>query len=136
MEILDKKKLVSVAIKNVTDIVNLAIEHDNSQNILVIYDQKSGLSDLLFAAYSAAFPDAKFVDFNDAGKEEVLSSIAEMVENDLVVLIQSTDFRLDKFRIRIHLFERGIKVIDHMHLTRNSEESYITYINALSYDAE
>lgn len=136
MEILNKQKLSVIAEKNITDIVNLAIEHDHAQKILVIYDLESGLSEILFTAYKASFPKANFVHFNTTEKEKVLAAIEQMVENDLVVLIQSTDFRLDKFRIRLHLFQKGIKVIDHMHLSRNPQEQHETYLNALSYDPQ
>jgi leucyl aminopeptidase (aminopeptidase T) len=53
-----------------------------------------------------------------------------------VVLIQSSDFRLNEFRIRIQLFQRKLKVIDHLHLYRNTPDSWETYIDALAYDAE
>jgi hypothetical protein len=35
-----------------------------------------------------------------------------------VVLVQSTSFRMDAYRIRIELFKRGLKVIEHVHLSR------------------
>jgi leucyl aminopeptidase (aminopeptidase T) len=57
-----------------------------------------------------------------------------MQPNDLVVLIQSSNFRLDDFRIRLHLFQKKLKVIEHMHLYRNSESVWDVYINSLAYD--
>ena len=130
------EQLVQIAQTNVSDIVNLAIEHDMQKKMLVIYDLDSDLSKILFEAYKNSFTEAVFVNFNDEGKEKVLSEFEILEEKDLVVLIQSADFRLDQFRIRLHLFERGIEVIDHMHLMRNSPETHLTYINALSYDPE
>jgi hypothetical protein len=44
-------------------------------------------------------------------------------------------FRLDAFRIRIHLFERGLKVIEHPHLVRVQDNEIATYIASLNYDA-
>jgi aminopeptidase len=134
MEIQNKDILLSLAEKNVSDIVHLAIEHDGNKNMLVIYDLETGLSNILFESYKNSFPNGNFVNFNDTGKEKVLETLASLEEKDLVVLIQSTDFRLSEFRIRLHLFERGIKVIDHMHLSRNNEETWQTYINSLAYD--
>ncbi len=130
------EQLVTVAEKNITDIVNLAIEHDSEKKMLVIYDLDSDLSKVLFEAYNNSFEDAIFVNFNKEGKERVLEEFEKLEEKDLVVLIQSADFRLDQFRIRLHLFERRVKVIDHMHLMRNEPETHLTYINALSYDPE
>jgi aminopeptidase len=51
-----------------------------------------------------------------------------------VVLIQSTSFRLDAFRIRVELFKRSLKVIEHPHLERMTGEEALTYIDSLAYD--
>ena len=136
MEDLDTTQLVAEATKNVTDIVNLAIEHDTDKQMLVIYDTEDELTRILTTAYKTAFPDAIYIDFNKVEKEEVLAAMADLEEDDLVVLVQSADFRLSEFRIRLHLFERNIKVIDHRHLMRNTPDSYTTYIGALGYDPE
>jgi leucyl aminopeptidase (aminopeptidase T) len=57
-----------------------------------------------------------------------------MQPSDLVVLIQSSNFLLDAFRIRLHLFQKKLKVIEHTHLYRNTEDVWDVYINALEYD--
>lgn len=136
MEIATAENLLTQATKNVRDIVEIAIEHDPAQQVLVIYDTDSDLSNILFAAYQVVFPNATFIDFNKVDKQVVLDAIAGLSAKDLVVLIQSNDFRLNEFRIRIHLFEREIKVIDHQHLSRNTTDSYSTYIGALAYDPD
>ncbi len=129
-------QLVQQAIKNVRDIVDIVIEHDASKQALVVFDTDSDLSAIVVSAYREVIPYAQFVDFNKVDKQIVLDAFAGLSEKDLVVLVQSGDFRLNEFRIRIHLFERGIKVIDHQHLARNTTNSYATYIDALSYDQE
>jgi aminopeptidase len=55
-------------------------------------------------------------------------------KGDLVVLIQSSNFRLNDFRLRLNLFNRGLAVIEHMHLYRNPEASWPVYIDSLAYD--
>jgi hypothetical protein len=50
-------------------------------------------------------------------------------------LVQSTNFRLEAFRIRVELFKRGLKVIEHVHLTRMQGAEVGYYIDALAYDA-
>jgi hypothetical protein len=52
----------------------------------------------------------------------------------LVVLIQSTNFRLEAYRIRIELFNRSLKVIEHPHLSRMQAAEALRYIEALAYD--
>jgi len=127
-------ELTARAIKNVTNIINLAIEHKPSEKALVIYDTRYGLTDILTAAYRTALPDARFIDFDTTEKEEVIAAFDACVPGDLVVLIQSSNFLLDAFRIRLHLFNKKFKVIEHLHLHRNTEDVWDVYINSLEYD--
>ena len=129
-----EEHLVQIASVHVNDIVHKAIEHQPDQNMLVVFDEESRLSRILTHAYKASFPDAQFLEFKEDNKAAILDAFETMQEKDLVVLVQSADFRLDEFRIRLHLFNKGIKVVEHRHLLRNAEETDETYINALSYD--
>lgn len=55
--------------------------------------------------------------------------------DDLVVLIQSMNFRLDDFRIRIELFKRKLRVIEHVHLERATDARQMEiYVDAMAYD--
>jgi aminopeptidase len=56
------------------------------------------------------------------------------VASSLVVLVQSTNFRLEAFRIRVELFKLGLKVIEHVHLSRMPGAQGDHYIEALAYD--
>lgn len=129
------QELQGVATKNVADTLRLSIQHtDGVGRALVVYDTNYGLTDILTAAYRSALPSAKFVDFDTVTKEEVIAQFDALEPGDLVVLVQSTNFLLSEFRIRLHLFQRGLKVIEHMHLTRNEEAVWDVYINSLEYD--
>ena len=125
------------AVKNVTDILNICIRHDaTTESALVVYDSNSELAEILLLAYREALPHAHFVDFDQSNKEEILREFDQMRERDLVVMIQSTNFLLNEFRIRLHLFNHKLKVIEHMHLARNTEDMWTTYIDALAYDID
>lgn len=126
--------LLTRAIKNVGDIVSLAIKHTPPEKALVVYDTRYGLTDILTTAYRTALPEAQFIDFDTTSKEDVISAFDAMNPGDLVVLIQSSNFLLDAFRIRLHLFNKKLKVIEHLHLHRNAEEVWDVYVNALEYD--
>ncbi len=127
--------LIEKATKNVRDVVTIALEHDASHKALVVYDTEDELARILTQAYRNVLPDAEFIDFNTRTREEIIEAFNALAPRDLVVLIQSSDFRLNEFRIRIQLFQRKLKVIDHLHLYRNTTESWETYIDALAYDA-
>lgn len=134
MNEIERKNLVDVAEKNLRDIVTLAIEKKPGESALVVYDTQHGLTSILTEAYRRVLPDARFVDFDNTPKDEIVSLFDEMRERDLVVLVQSSNFLLDAFRIRLHLFQKKLKVIEHVHLHRNSEPVWDVYINALAYD--
>jgi hypothetical protein len=93
------------------------------------------LSQTLYAAYRNNLPDAQFIDFDTVEPAEVLAAFAQLRPSSLVVLVQSTNFRLDGFRLRVELFKLGLKVIEHVHLSRMSGEQCGHYIEALAYDS-
>jgi aminopeptidase len=66
--------------------------------------------------------------------EAVLDLFRTLAPGDLVVLVQSSNFRLDGFRLRVELFKLGLKVIEHVHLSRMPGEQGEHYIDALAYD--
>jgi aminopeptidase len=126
--------LVEKATQNIRDILSLSIKYTSDASALVIYDTKSGLTDILHSGYHAALPNAVFKDFDTLTKDEILELFAGLKPSDLVVLIQTSNFRLDDFRIRLHLFNLKLKVIEHMHLYRNDESVWDVYIDSLAYD--
>lgn len=127
--------LLEKAIVNVNDILNICINHDQSRRSLVVYDNDFGLTQLLTSAYKSVLTDnADFVDFNSKTREEIIDLFNSLQKDDLVVLIQSTNFLLNEFRIRLHLFNLGLRVVEHMHLARNDESVWDVYVNSLEYD--
>lgn len=129
-----QEALTLMAAHHLQDIVREAIKHSPSEKTLVIFDTQSPLSRVLTEAYRRALPQATFVDFESEPPEEILARFDRLKAGDLVVLVQSTNFRLNEFRIRIELFRRDLKTIEHIHLARMSEAQYKTYIQALAYD--
>lgn len=126
--------LQKTAERHIQDIVNLVFCHTSKQQALIVYDARSQLSSCLTLAYKAILPDATALHFDQCDPEIILNAFETLDAGDLVILIQSTSFRLSKFRIRLELFNRKIKVLEHPHLARMQERELKTYINALAYD--
>jgi aminopeptidase len=124
----------SRAARNVGDILDHAIEHEPARAAIVVADGRCGLARLLAAAYRTALPEATHLDFDATAPEEILAAFAKRQAGDLVVLVQSQSFRLEAFRIRVDLFKRGLKVIEHPHLSRIADLEYDTYVDSLAYD--
>jgi aminopeptidase len=128
--------IIVTATQHVHDILALAVQHTSDQAAVVIFDQRCALAAALTEAYRRALSAATFIDFDAAAPEEIFAVFATLVPSDLVVLIQSTSFRLKDFRIRVELFEQSLKVIEHPHLGRMRGEEPIYYIDALAYDSD
>ena len=126
--------LVDLATSHVRDILTLAIEHAPPRAALLVADRQCTLTTIVAEAYRRCLPDATFIDFDTVTPDDVLAAFAKLVPGDLVVLVQSTNFRLEAFRIRVELFKRGLKVVEHPHLSRMTEAEIPIYIDALAYD--
>lgn len=121
--------------RHIRDILHLAIRHDGAAHkALVVYDRDSPLSRLLEGAYRAALPGATFLDFATAGAEGTRAAIDALAPGDFVGLVQSHNFRLDDFRVRIELFKRQLTTVEHGHLSRLPPEQEQIYIDSLAYD--
>ncbi len=127
-------ELSLLAAKNLGDILRDAICLQPSENALVIYDTEAPLTQIVLDGYRAALPNGDFLDFASVTPEQIMERISACKAGDLVVVLQSTNFRLNEFRLRIELFQRGLKTIEHVHLKRIHEDEFERYINALAYD--
>ena len=112
----------------------MAMEHTPDRAAVVVADGRCGLARILARAYRDALPQGHHIDFDAVAPDDVLRAFEPLQAGDLVVLIQSKSFRLEAFRIRIELFKRGLKVIEHPHLFRMAEDEYETYVESLAYD--
>jgi hypothetical protein len=125
---------IDTAEKHLRDILTLAIQHTNTHAALVVFDTRSDLAITLTSAYRRCLQTAVFIDFDAVTPEAIFVEFTKLVPADLVVLIQSTNFRLEAFRIRVELFKRSFKVIEHPHLGRMQGEQADYYIESLAYD--
>jgi len=125
---------VDTAEQNVRDTLAHAIEHRAPHAALIVYDTRTDLNRALTEAYRRVAPDARFIDFDSVPPADILATFERLQADDLVVLIQSSSFRMDAYRIRIELFKRGLKVIEHVHLSRMPGEQGLLYIDSLAYE--
>lgn len=127
--------LIQQATQHVGDILRHCFNHSDQHQALVVSDHRTDLAKILDRAYVANLPKAKHILFDEVKPEEILQEFEKLQANDLVVLVQSTSFRLNEFRIRVELFKKNIKVIEHPHLFRMSNDHQVkTYVESLAYD--
>lgn len=125
---------IDQAEKHLRDILSLAIMYSPDKNAVVVSDSLCPLAVTLTEAYKRCLPQATFIDFYAVTPDVVTATLATLQPDDLVVLIQSTSFRLNAFRLRVELFSQSLKVIEHPHLCRMPGVEGNYYIESLAYD--
>lgn len=127
---------ITQAAKHLNDILRDAICVQPGEKAWVIYDTEAPLTRILTEAYRLALPEASFTDFAELDRASFMARLDTLQPKDLVILVQSTNFRLDEFRIRIELFRRNLKTMEFIHLSRMPESEWDVYIEALTYNKD
>jgi hypothetical protein len=136
MQIENNEALILTAQQNLNTLLTEVFHHTHQEHALIIYDTNCLLSTILMEGYKRCLPDAIFIDFNQQLPEKIHEALGNLRPFDLVALIQSKSFRLNEFRLRVELFKKQIKVIEHPHLSRMSDDEAACYIDSLAYDPE
>lgn len=131
---MDTEALIVKTQRHLSTLLREAFHHTDAENAVVVYDTRCLIATLLMEGYKRTLPHARLIDFDAHRPEEVRSQLEALNPSDLVVLIQSTNFRLDAFRLRVELFKLKLKVIEHPHLSRMSDDEASYFIDSLEYD--
>ncbi len=128
--------LILRAQEHLSGLLHIVFNHTDQERAVVVYDTNCLLAEILAEGYKRSLPDAIFLDFNEHTPDEILAILGELQPSDFVALVQSTSFRLNEFRMRVELFKHKIKVIEHPHLSRMSDDEAPYYIDSLAYDSD
>lgn len=128
------QEAIDTATQHLRDILSLAIMHPAERAAVVVFDTQCPLAVTLTEAYKRCLPTATFINFYQVEPDEVSAAFATLVPSDLVVLIQTSSFRLNAFRLRVDLFNQSLKVIEHPHLGTMPGLEGMHYIESLAYD--
>lgn len=124
----------SILEQNLHDVITHAIGLRPPSKALIVHDLDSPLAALLTDGYRAVLPEAELLLFTSTTPDAVRAAIDALSPGDLVVMVQSTSFRLNEFRFRLELFNRKLGVIEHPHVSRIVGDEIATYVDALAYD--
>lgn len=101
----------------------------SDEPIVLLYDTLSPLAKLLSQAYQTELPaHAQKIEYDESKKDETIALLRSLSEGASVFLVQSSNFRLDDFRIRLQLFNAGVGCLEHALLQTvpaGSEEIYL-----------
>ncbi len=106
--------------------------------VILVYDTDSKLAKMIWEAYARNLKDLKNIDseiiiFNEISKEELKEKLTSLKPNSTVILVQSTNFRLEDFRIRMTLHKAWVGCLEHNHLVYIKDEEIENYIDAIEY---
>ena len=127
-------EVYQMGLLNIQGMLHLALEWRSGQAALVVYDRQSEMARLLAELYHQVCPDAPWICFDETQPSDIYAAFDHLQAGDLVVLAQSTSFRLEAFRLRVELFRRGLKVVEHPHLGRMEGPAIALYLESLAYD--
>ncbi|MEK6821517.1 MAG: hypothetical protein AABY11_03920 [archaeon] len=132
-------RVLSILETNLHDVITNQFGHSNQQPIMVIYDTQSPLSLLVTQAYRVILkdhPSAHWIDYDAQPPEKIIETIdAVLPPKSLVILVQSTAFRVSVYRWRLELYDRKLKVLEHMRLSYMKENEFETYAQSLKDDS-
>lgn len=136
MTTIEKKFLE--ATKNILE-KNLKIYDKNysDKKVILVYDLDSPLSSEISKWYISNLENnknAEIIDFNFADKEELKIKLLSLEPDSTVVLVQSTNFMLDDFRIRLNLNNAWVWCLEHRHLDYIYDDQIENYADAIEYN--
>jgi aminopeptidase len=118
--------------------LNILDEPFVQNKLVLVYDKNSKLSVLLSESYISNLEnyknlDIELIDFDEVDKEELKNKLLSLKENSTVILVQSTNFRLDNFRIRLNLHNSWIGCLEHNHLSYIKDVEIKNYADSILY---
>lgn len=122
--------------KNTHDILFKHIGIEKDTQVIIVYDTQIPLTEELCKSYARHLVEPVLIDFLNTEEDKIVEEIDKLRKGSLVILIQTGSFRMSKFRWRLELFHRGMKVLEHARLGHNEPEEYQTYVDALTCDIE
>lgn len=126
------------AAKNILE-KNLKIYDERYVNfpVILVYDFESPVSTEVSKWYIANLKDnknAEIIDFSNVNKEDLKTKLLSLQENSTVILVQSTNFMLDDFRIRLNLNNAWVWCLEHRHLAYIYDSQIENYADAITYN--
>jgi hypothetical protein len=128
--------LVNRAKKYVRNILHDSLHIQPSERLYILYDEDVELTQIITAAYGDMINEhsnIEFTNFNHHTADDILGHLMTLKAHDCVILIQSQQFRLNEYRLRLELFKRNIKTIEHVHLNIIKPDEYQNYVESLAF---
>ena len=104
--------------------------------IILVYDLDSTLSREVSEGYIKNLEkniNSEIINFAEIKKEELQKKLVNLKENSTVILVASTNFRIEDFRIRMTLHKMLVWCLEHNHLGYIAKNQIENYADAIEY---
>ncbi len=108
----------------------------SDKKVVLVYDLNSPLSRELSEAYIKNLEwnkSAVIVNFDEIDKDKLKQDLLSLEEDSTVILVQSTNFRLEDFRIRMSLYRAWVWCLEHNHLSYIKDDEIENYADSIEY---
>ena len=108
------------------------------KKVVLVYDNNSKLSEILAEWYIENLRkyknlDIEIINFDEIENNILKDKLMRLESDSTVILVQSTNFRLDDFRLRLNLKNAWIWAIEHNHLSYIRDNEIENYADAIEY---
>ena len=114
---------------NIDENKRVGLDHHEIHKTILADSQSPGL----LHASQWQEPQEQYI---DPQIEDIKNALISLPAWSIVILVQSTNFRLSTFRIRLELFNIGIHVVEFNHLAYIPEGEFTTFTTSLSYQTD
>lgn len=113
------------------------LEEPYSNNpVVLVYDTESLLATELANGYKKNLKNiekSEVINIADIDKKLLQEKLLALPQDSTVVLVQSTNFRIDDFRIRLNLHNAGVGCLEHPHLSYMPHDQIENYADSIQY---
>lgn len=143
-----QNKLLQATKHILEDNLEILKEPYNKNKVVLVYDNDSKLASILAEAYIENLNKIKksfsfrgedldrvveIINFNKIKKDDLKEKLISLKENSTVILVQSTNFRLEDFRIRLTLHKAWVWCLEHNHLAYIKDDEIKNYVDVIEY---
>ncbi len=118
-------------------IIDDNIKFNPANKLVIVYDEDCNLAKSItqgFIEASHDLPNKETVLFTPESAPTLKQTLTKLNKQDAVILIQTTNFRISEYRIRLECNNNGVYVLEFSHLYNVQPHQEQTYLNALTYD--
>ena len=139
-----KNKLLQATKNILKENLEILKEPYSKNKVVLVYDENSKLSKMIWEAYKKNLNspflqrrklggEPEVIIFDEIEKNILKDKLVSLEKNSTVILVQSTNFRLENFRIRLTLHKAWVGCLEHNHLAYIKDEEIENYIDAIEY---